>query len=524
MVYNTTIFPGSLERMVSPGPGDLENFKHILGYWRGTNELKSKRDLAGEVLRVAIRRSCRPRSPAPGGWKVTVDGWGDQDPRARSPPLIRGKQSPKLMSHSPRVLRCQSPVLKEVVGSKISSPRLRVRSPKVTIKSPQLRKATGRDSPKLALGTLKSRLGKESPRLTGRVHKPAWRPKKSVHWKTNIATWIQMTAKNSSVSVCEASSCGDDWSCRHEGHENETSDDDGTMRFNTAGKSIYGGSSTKDEDSSDFEYTDFAQVNKPGERRTNTYVNPYFISVASGPPPLSLRKQLHPPPPPPPPDGDLGSNYYNELNCSCGCQGSVGSSHTYEDVEDSFDTNSLTSHDTKQQRNSSSSSSSRSSRSSSNSSNHTYCEISQVGRGAKREVLSSLLRNDHHLESLKSTLVHVLPKDDITSTTLLACRLGDLEYLQDLAKQSRLNPCARDLQGATCVHYAARGGHLHILRFLLEDQGQRQVMKCDVGATPLHDAAALGHLDTLKYLRKHSKHTLDLTDKDGATVLHVAAR
>lgn len=515
MVYSKTILPGSIPRRApSPAFGEHGYFKHVMGYSRNTDKLKTKRELAGEVLRVAMMRSFQPPSPILGIW-----GAGE---KTASPRIMR--------DHSPRLLR-------SIDGKGISSPSLSVSSAKFSLNSPQVCRATGTSSPKIHLANPKVHLlsGSNSPRVTGRVHKPVWRPKKSVHWKTNIATWIQMTAGNSSVSVSEASHCGDDWRCgRGCGVDNETSDDDGTMKFNTAGKSTCGVSSVKGEDSSDFEYTDFAGLNRKN-REVRKYENPYVTSVEDhhsetassishlhSPPvrnPLPPPPPSPPPPPPPPENSEL--HYYSELNCSCDYQGSLSasssSSHTYEDIDDSIDMN-LSDKDSISKKYS------RSNSSTSSSSSHTYCEISQVGRGAKPEVFGSLLRNDNRLEALKSTLVHLLPKDDIISTTLLACRLGDLEYLQDLAKQSRLNGRARDLQGATCLHYAARGGHIHILRFLLEDQGERGIVKCDVGATPLHDAAALGHLSVLKYLKKHSRHTLDLTDKDGSTVLHVAAR
>ena len=392
----------------------------------------------------------------------------------------------------------------------ISSPRLRIAGNRQPLHSPQLRKASGRDNPWVPPRSplVHVKAGLDSPLLSGRIEKTSRRPKKSVHWKTNIATWIQMNANPSSMSFSEVSNYESDWGSvdgrRSSEGGNDTSDDDGTMRFNTAGKSVCCASTGKEEDSSDFEYTNFSQDDEDAEKvYYDKNVSRSATLEAHGESRyLTPRKFLPPPVPPPVPDApneDSESHYYSEFPCSCSC-----SVHTYECLDDGEEQRCCSE--------------------SSISSIHTYCEIDEVNRGSKPEVLATLLRNDHRLDVLKSTLVHLLPKDDIISTTLLACRLGDLEYLQDLNKQRRLNASARDLQGASCLHYAARGGHDHILRFLLEEGRQRGVVRCDVGATPLHDAAALGHITTLKYLNKHCKNALLLTDKDGASVLHVAAR
>ncbi|XP_064111205.1 uncharacterized protein LOC135218686 [Macrobrachium nipponense] len=547
MVYSRIPHTTS-SRTSSPCIGEQAHYKRVLGYSRCPDKPKAKKDLDGDALRTAMRKTFRPKKKQTLiTSKMKPDGW---DPSSR----IR---NPKLQLKSPRLGRSERSSLKNADHARKNLPLTyfgmegtvhaqngaaagagttvtEVRHSCMTLNH-------GRESPKVSFGSLRMGPGRDSPRAAGRVHKPTWRPKKSVHWKTNIATWIQMTAMNSSVSMSEDSSGDDEWNEKGNtgsppGKENETSDDDGTMRFNTAGKSTFEGSSMKEDDSSDFEYTDFAQVNGKKGGETKTYVNPYFGSLSGGPPSI-MAPPVPPPPPPPPPlsDTDLNlhlahhgspstddseSHYYSELSCSCGCQGSIYSgNHTYEDVGSSIMRNGTPTGPGDLRRRRESGSSHQSS-----DSNHTYCEISHVGRGAKPEVLGTLFRSNHHLNALKSTLVHVLPKDDIISTTLLACRLGDLEYLQDLTKQGRMDARARDLQGASCLHYAARGGHMHILRFLLEDLGARDVMRCEVGATPLHDAAALGHLHVIKYLNKHSNHSLGLTDHDGSSVLHVAAR
>lgn len=78
--------------------------------------------------------------------------------------------------------------------------------------------------------------------------------------------------------------------------------------------------------------------------------------------------------------------------------------------------------------------------------------------------------------------------------------------------------------GATCVHYAARGGHVKVLDFLVNKCTMRANVRSFVGATPAHDAAAMGKLPALVWLLRNTDCTLWDRDKDGATVLHIAAR
>lgn len=490
-----------------PGDGAGGYFLHLMGYGKGFGN-------GGGVDDMTQRRTLTPLTP-PVKLLELSDAWY-YDPTWKNAQWNGGHQTPSpryvtRRTAARKVLNSERASARKTPG--VGSPRLRPGGGKQPLHSPQLRKATDRDSPRVppVSPLVHMRAGVDSPRLSGRVQKPTRRPKKTVHWKTNIATWIQMNAKNSSISISEASNCDDGRSSQR---GNDTSDDDGTMRFNTAGKSVCDTFTAKEEDSSDFEYTDFSQMSDGAEVKRvyfgaslHTEGSHSGTLEALGLPP-TLRKPLPPLPVSNPPPEENEAHYYSDLNCSCS-----SSTHTYEDVEDDEELTNVTQMG-RQRRNSGGS----------ESSSHTYCEIEQVNRGSKPEVLHSLLRNDRRLEVLKSTLVHLLPKDDITSTTLLACRLGDLEYLQDLAKQGHLDAAVRDLQGASCLHYAARGGHDHILRFLLEDADQRGVVQCEVGATPLHDAAALGHLSSLQYLVRHSRHGLRLTDKDGANVLHVAAR
>ena len=110
---------------------------------------------------------------------------------------------------------------------------------------------------------------------------------------------------------------------------------------------------------------------------------------------------------------------------------------------------------------------------------------------------------------------------------LLACQQGNLEYLKSLDSSS-LSVNLTDKNGANCCHFAARGGSVETLEFLVNERGLKQTSRSNVGATPSHDAAAAGKLHTLKWLLKNadltSEEVCDDQDGTGATILHLAAR
>lgn len=108
---------------------------------------------------------------------------------------------------------------------------------------------------------------------------------------------------------------------------------------------------------------------------------------------------------------------------------------------------------------------------------------------------------------------------------LRACRRGDVHLVQTLQKRYGREVLlrVRDCQGATCLHHAARGGHIAVLRQLTvgaRDTAPRTL----VGATPLHDTAVLGQLAALKWLLQHTACNLQDADLEGCTVMHLAAR
>lgn len=74
------------------------------------------------------------------------------------------------------------------------------------------------------------------------------------------------------------------------------------------------------------------------------------------------------------------------------------------------------------------------------------------------------------------------------------------------------------------MHYAARGGHVRTLRFLVHVVGLKAHARDCGGATAAHEAAAAGKTRALRWLLAHTNCRARDRDSQGATVLHVAAR
>ncbi|OEU16838.1 ankyrin [Fragilariopsis cylindrus CCMP1102] len=77
-------------------------------------------------------------------------------------------------------------------------------------------------------------------------------------------------------------------------------------------------------------------------------------------------------------------------------------------------------------------------------------------------------------------------------------------------QQQHQKPKSRALRrrdGKTCLHYAARNGHMDCIRYLLEEQHQHIHHNVDEGSgdgtTPLHLACYGGHPETVRYLIKN---------------------
>ena len=76
---------------------------------------------------------------------------------------------------------------------------------------------------------------------------------------------------------------------------------------------------------------------------------------------------------------------------------------------------------------------------------------------------------------------------------------GDLPGIIELMEKGQ-NPMDRDEHGNTPLHYAARRGHLHVLKYFIDERGFNPTITGDQNRTLLHNAVMLGHLPIVQYL------------------------
>lgn len=102
-----------------------------------------------------------------------------------------------------------------------------------------------------------------------------------------------------------------------------------------------------------------------------------------------------------------------------------------------------------------------------------------------------------------------------------AAQAGDLARVRELAGADRAQLTAVDENGATPLHLAAAGGHLELVRWLLESDAPPDAT--DNGSnTPLHGAILAGHLEVARLLLDQGA-ALEFEDDYGNTALMYAA-
>lgn len=102
-----------------------------------------------------------------------------------------------------------------------------------------------------------------------------------------------------------------------------------------------------------------------------------------------------------------------------------------------------------------------------------------------------------------------------------AAQDGNLSKLEQLVNKNPHRLCASDSTGYTPLHYAARGGHVECVRFLLQERACVDA-RTSGGATALHRAAFIGK-DVICSLLLQAKASAIIQDSDGQTPLHKAA-
>ena len=104
----------------------------------------------------------------------------------------------------------------------------------------------------------------------------------------------------------------------------------------------------------------------------------------------------------------------------------------------------------------------------------------------------------------------------------LSSRNGWWDITRILIEKYQLDPLEGDNKGNTCLHYAAAGNQLKIVKYLVS---RMQHVNHEVAKQTLCCiAAANGSLDVIKYFIEHQNWNAKNTDYNGRTVLHYAAK
>lgn len=98
---------------------------------------------------------------------------------------------------------------------------------------------------------------------------------------------------------------------------------------------------------------------------------------------------------------------------------------------------------------------------------------------------------------------------------------NDVEKVKKLLNSGH-DPDMKDNSGYTALHYAARAGHIIILRTLLSRGANPNSQTTSGYTTALHRAAYMGHLESIELLLGHGA-CAELTDSDGKSALHKCA-
>ena len=146
-------------------------------------------------------------------------------------------------------------------------------------------------------------------------------------------------------------------------------------------------------------------------------------------------------------------------------------------------------------------------------------------------VLKSAFRRGDHAEVVR--LLPLLTQHKIfhcfQSGTLdffhLSSRNGWLDVMKDLITGvygRPFDPQERNYYGKTCLHYAAEGNHVHVVRYLITECNCDPMATDTYGNTVLHIAAAHGSLGVIKYLINHHNCNPMASNDKGENTLHCA--
>jgi len=142
-------------------------------------------------------------------------------------------------------------------------------------------------------------------------------------------------------------------------------------------------------------------------------------------------------------------------------------------------------------------------------------------RGANFEVQDKDGHSLLYLAAQNYDIEQLLNQARFNLNLINAVKRGDLDKTKCASVDSSLE--IKDKNGNTLLHLAAFGGHLDIVKYLIEKGADLHATNKNNG-TPLHAAASNGKLNVVEYLIEEKKVNLEVQDKDGNTSLSLAAR
>ena len=100
---------------------------------------------------------------------------------------------------------------------------------------------------------------------------------------------------------------------------------------------------------------------------------------------------------------------------------------------------------------------------------------------------------------------------------------GHVEIVKLLLEDPRVDVRAVDKTGCSALHHAAVKGHVEVVKLFLEDHRVDVRAVDEDGWSALHDAATEGHVEMVKLLLEDPRADANAKTNDGNTPLHLAA-
>ncbi|XP_076298784.1 uncharacterized protein LOC143217929 isoform X2 [Lasioglossum baleicum] len=144
----------------------------------------------------------------------------------------------------------------------------------------------------------------------------------------------------------------------------------------------------------------------------------------------------------------------------------------------------------------------------------------------KQKLFEAIERNNiGDVKELINHGVSIDAKNNDGQTPLhYAAKSDKLEVVKYLIEKKGANVNVKDNDGQTPLHYAAKSDKLEVVKYLIEKKGANVNVKDNDGQTPLHSAAKSDKLEVVKYLIEEEGANVNVKDNDGQTPLHSAAK